>query len=46
VVPHGVDPLPCPERRQIALNREESTPCAMSTKIKPDSRGSSPGVTT
>jgi nucleoside-diphosphate-sugar epimerase len=39
VMAHGADPLSCPERRQIALNTEESTPCALSTKTKPDSSG-------
>jgi hypothetical protein len=44
VVSHGVDPFSCPERRQIALNTEESTPCALSTKTKPDSRGLDPAT--
>src|SRR5918995_3774621 len=45
VMPHGVDPLSCPGRRQIALDPDESTPCALSTKTQPDSSGSSPGMT-
>ena len=46
LVTHGVDPFfSCPERRQIALNTEESTPCTLSTKTQPDSRGSSRRMT-
>src|SRR5256885_5788080 len=42
---HGVVLLPCPERVRSARNAEESTSCTLSTKIEPDSRGSSPGMT-
>src|SRR4029079_17875454 len=41
-----LDPSPCPKTSPNAWNTEESTPCALSTKIKPDSRGSSPRMTT
>jgi hypothetical protein len=44
VMAHGVDPLSRPERRQIALNADESTLCTLSTRTKPDSRGRTGGV--
>src|SRR5258708_34721465 len=40
-----LDPSPCPKTSPNAWSTEESTPCALSTKIEPDSRGSSPGMT-
>src|SRR5258708_3808594 len=40
-----LDPSPCPKTSPNAWSTEESTPCALSTKIEPDSRGSSQGVT-
>src|SRR5437588_7434236 len=45
LMPHGVDFLPCPERVRSAQNTEESTSCTLSTKIQPDSSGSSPAMT-
>jgi hypothetical protein len=39
LMPHGVDPLPCPEMLPDVRKTEESTPCALSTKTQPDSRG-------
>jgi hypothetical protein len=39
LMPHGVDPLPCPETLPDVRKIEESTPCALSTKTQPDSRG-------
>src|SRR6185312_16393999 len=44
-MPHGVDLLRCLERVRSARNTEESTSCTLSTKIEPDSRGSSPAMT-
>src|SRR3954447_14058943 len=44
-MPHDVDLLPCPERVRSAQNTEESTSCTLSTKIQPDSSGSSPAMT-
>src|SRR5450755_530476 len=44
-MPHGVDLLQCLERVRSAQNTEESTSCTLSTKIEPDTRGSSPGMT-
>src|ERR1700722_4091302 len=44
-MPHGADLLRCLERGRSAQNTEESTPCTLSTKIEPDSRGTSPGMT-
>src|SRR5689334_20736671 len=44
-MPHGVDLLRCLERVRSAQNTEESTSCTLSTKIEPDSRGSSRGMT-
>ena len=38
LMPHGVDPLPCPETLPDVRKTEESTPCALSTKTQPDSR--------
>src|SRR4051794_7818512 len=40
-----LDPSPCPKTSPNAWNTEESTPCALSIKIEPDSRGSSPAMT-
>ena len=40
-----LDPSPCPKTSPNAWNTEESTPCALSTKIEPDSRGTSPVMT-
>src|SRR5207244_2459163 len=40
-----LDPSPCPKTSPNAWNTEESTPCALSIKIKPDSRGTRPGMT-
>src|SRR5262249_22699965 len=45
LVPHGVDPFCCPESSANVQDTEESTPCALSTKTKPDSRGPGPGMT-
>jgi hypothetical protein len=44
LMPHGVDPFSCPEYRPDARNRLESTPCNLSTKTQPDSRGTSPRI--
>src|ERR1700721_3128506 len=44
-MPHGADLLRCLERVRSAQNTEESTPCTLSTKIEPDSRGTSPAMT-
>src|ERR1700721_1950017 len=44
-MPHGADLLSCLERVRSAQNTEESTPCTLSTKIEPDSRGTSPAMT-
>src|ERR1700735_3984662 len=44
-MPHGADFLRCLERVRSAQNTEESTPCTLSTKIEPDSRGTSPAMT-
>jgi hypothetical protein len=41
---HGVDPFCCPETSPNAQDADESTPCALSTKTKPDSRGLGPGI--
>ena len=45
LMPHGLIPSPCPRTSPNAWNREESTPCALSTKTQPDSRGTSPAMT-
>src|SRR5258708_10944679 len=45
MMPHDVVLLPCLERVRSARNAEESTSCTQSSKIEPDSRGSSPGTT-
>ena len=42
---HGVDPFSSPDDLLNLPNRVESMPCALSTKIEPDSRGSSPAMT-
>jgi hypothetical protein len=42
---HGVALLPYLGTLANARNAEESTPCTLSRKIKPDSHGSSPGMT-
>src|SRR5271166_5828440 len=39
LMPHGVDLLPCPDTLPDVRRTEESTPCALSTKTQPDSRG-------
>jgi hypothetical protein len=44
VMPHGVDLLPCPETLPDVRKTEESTPCALSTKTQPDSRGLDPRI--
>src|ERR1700722_4990753 len=44
LMPHGADLLRCLERVRSAQNTEESTPCTLSTKIEPDSRGLVPGI--
>src|SRR6266705_1864254 len=44
-MPHGADLLRCLERVRSAQNTEESTSCTLSIKIEPDSRGTSPGMT-
>src|SRR5665213_1242437 len=44
-MPHGMDLLRCLERVRSAQNTEESTSCTLSIKIEPDSRGTSPGMT-
>src|SRR5947209_5704731 len=45
VMRHGDDLQSCPGTLADVQNRLESTPCALSTKSKPDSRGSSPRMT-
>src|SRR5205823_9207548 len=40
-----LDPSPCPKTSPNAWSTEESTPCALSTKIEPDSRGTRPAMT-
>src|SRR3984893_4563019 len=40
-----LDPSPCPKTSPNAWNTEESTPCALSIKIEPDSRGTRLGMT-
>jgi hypothetical protein len=45
LMPHGVDPLPCPEALPDVRKTEESTPCALSTKTQPDSRAAVQGMT-
>jgi hypothetical protein len=42
VVSHGVASFMCLERWQNDQNAEESMPCTLSIKIKPDSRGLDP----
>jgi hypothetical protein len=44
VMPHGIDPFSCPDRRRNVPNRVESMPCALSTKTQPDSRGLVPAT--
>ncbi|HLZ02080.1 MAG TPA: hypothetical protein VKR55_08000, partial [Bradyrhizobium sp.] len=44
VVAHGEIFLVCLEHLAMLKTAEESTPCAMSTKIKPDSRGLDPAI--
>ena len=44
VVAHGGIFLVCLEHLAMLKTAEESTPCALSTKIKPDSRGLDPGI--
>jgi hypothetical protein len=39
LMPHGVDPFRCPDTSLNARDTGESTSCALSTKIEPDSRG-------
>jgi hypothetical protein len=46
LMPHGVNPLPCPETLPDVRKTEESTPCALSTKTQPDSSGFARGMTT
>src|ERR671918_2536437 len=41
---HGVRPLPCLEHWRMIENPEESTPCTLSIKIEPDSRGLDPAI--
>jgi hypothetical protein len=43
-MPHGADLHSCPGTLADVQNRLESTPCALSTKSKPDSRGLDPGI--
>src|SRR6266478_9497663 len=45
VVLHGLILLPCPKTSPNAWSTEESMPCTLSTKFKPDSRGTRPGMT-
>src|SRR5690242_2009233 len=42
---HDVRFLPCLDRVRSDRSAEESTSCTLSTKIEPDSRGSSPAMT-
>ena len=44
VVAHGGVFLACLEHLAMLKTAEESTPCALSTKFKPDSRGLDPGI--
>src|SRR6185503_14730467 len=44
-MPHDVDLLRRLERVRSARNTEESASCTLSTKIEPDSRGTSPAMT-
>jgi hypothetical protein len=44
VVAHGGIFLACLEHLAMLKTAEESTPCALSTKFKPDSRGLVPGI--
>src|ERR1700709_1622185 len=44
VMRHGDDLHSCPGTLADVQNRLESTPCALSTKVKPDSRGLVPGI--
>src|SRR5882724_6413380 len=44
VVLHGLILLPCPKTSPNAWSTEESMPCTLSTKFKPDSRGPVPGI--
>jgi hypothetical protein len=45
LVSHGVASFSRLERWRTLKNAEESMPCAPSTKIKPDSRATSAGMT-
>jgi hypothetical protein len=44
LMPHGFDPLLCPDESPNPLNTKESMPCALSTKTQPDSRGLDPRI--
>src|ERR1700733_507071 len=44
VMRHGDDFPSCPGTLAYVQDRIESTPCASSTKIEPDSRGLVPGI--
>src|ERR1700743_108334 len=44
VMRHGADLQSCSGTLADVQNRLESTPCALSTKSKPDSRGLVPGI--
>jgi hypothetical protein len=44
-MPHGVDPFRCPDTSLNARDTGESTSCALSTKIEPDSRAQPPEMT-
>lgn len=43
LMPHGLASFSCPNPSPNDSNQEESMPCALSTKIQPDSRGTRPG---
>jgi hypothetical protein len=44
VMRHGADLLSCPGTLADVQNRLESTPCALSRKSQPDSRGLDPAI--
>jgi hypothetical protein len=44
LMPHGLAPFSCPKPSPNDSNQEESMPCALSTKIQPDSRDCKPKI--